>query len=651
MGLCGGGEEMSAIAGLWRLDGSDRLDDDCQRMLRALTCYGPDHGAHWHDDRVAMGRRLYRLLDEDRFDRQVQVGGGGRFVLVGDMRLGNRDELAQALAIDPDRAGGMCDAALVLAAWERWDLECCDHLLGDWAFALWDRAERRLVLARDALGMRPLYFHRGADFFAFATMAKGMHALADIPYAADQAHMAGFVALTPEVGSRTFFAGIERVPPGHLVVISDGRVVIRPWWRPDLSPMPAPRGQELIEAMREQLDVAVGRCLRGVREVAAHLSAGLDSSGVVATAARHLAAKGGKVVAFTATPRPGYDGAVPSGRIGDEGPLAAATAALYPNVEHVPIPTDGRSPLADLDRYFHLFERPMLNLCNGIWINAINDAARARRLSVLLTGQMGNMTLSYAGGEALAETMLAGKWRRWWQIARGSVRTGWRKPKGVVVASLGPFCPPGLWLWLNRVLMGRSLNDIRAYAALAPAQLANLADIANHDVTFRPWANGARMRLWALGRVDSGFYHKGVLAGWGLDQRDPTADRHLVEFCLRLPAEAFIGPDAIHRWLGRQVLADRLPPEVTGCTRKGWQLVDWHEPLTAARDAVAAELDRQAACPDVGAVVDMARLRRLTEDWPTGGWASEKVIASYRLALLRGLSAGHFLRRASGSNQ
>ena len=84
--------------------------------------------------------------------------------------------------------------------------------------------------------------------------------------------------------------------------------------------------------------------------------------------------------------------------------------------------------------------------------------------------------------------------------------------------------------------------------------------------------------------------------------------------------------------------------------RKGLQAADWHERLTAARDRVAAELDRLAACPPAAKALDLPRLHRLVENWPTGGWERDEVSVPYRLALLRGISTGHFLRRATGSN-
>ena len=85
--------------------------------------------------------------------------------------------------------------------------------------------------------------------------------------------------------------------------------------------------------------------------------------------------------------------------------------------------------------------------------------------------------------------------------------------------------------------------------------------------------------------------------------------------------------------------------------RKGYQAADWREGLTAARAEVAAELDRLAACAPAAKALDIDRMGRLVKNWRTVGWERDEIIEPYRLALLRGISAGHFLRKASGANE
>src|SRR5688500_15804438 len=129
---------MSALAGLWNFSGRPDAVESCRRMLTAQRIYGPQYASEWNGGDVALGRRLYRTLPEDAWDRQPLSGGGGRYILVADLRLDNRDELARALHLDPQAARGLADAALLLAAWEAWEGKTFDHLVGDYAFAVWD---------------------------------------------------------------------------------------------------------------------------------------------------------------------------------------------------------------------------------------------------------------------------------------------------------------------------------------------------------------------------------------------------------------------------------------------------------------------------------------------------------------------------------
>src|SRR5262249_39220822 len=159
----------------------------------------------WVDGGVALGRRLMRVLPEDAYDQQPLASGAGRYVLVAEVLWANRDELTEAWRFPAPQARSLCDAAILLAAIERWDESCLERIIGDYAFALWDGVRRRLLLARDPLGQRPLHYHRGNKFFAFASMPKGLHALADVPYAPDEDRIAEFLVLMPEAGTQSFF--------------------------------------------------------------------------------------------------------------------------------------------------------------------------------------------------------------------------------------------------------------------------------------------------------------------------------------------------------------------------------------------------------------------------------------------------------------
>jgi asparagine synthase (glutamine-hydrolysing) len=612
-------------------------------MLAALAPYGPHACGQWSEGDIALGRRLFRTLPEDRHDGgPVALESGGW--LVADVRLDNREELERDLAIAPSRARRMADAALLALVWARWGHACFERLVGDYAVAIWEPHRQRWVLARDPLGHRPLNYHRSRTFFAFASMPVGLHVLTEAPPTPDEATLAAFLALLPEEGSATFFKSVERVEPGGLVVVDHSGVACRRHYAPAIKPLRLSSPGAYAEALREHLDRAVEAQLRGAETGSGtHLSSGWDSGAVAATAARLLAPRGGRVTAFTAAPRAGYAGPDPSGRHGDESSGARAVAALYPNMDHVVVRGDVRSPLADLDRDIALSGRPALNPCNHLWVNDLNAAARARGLSVMLTGDFGNVGLSDDGQDALAELFLTGDWRRWWNLGRAAVQAGALGPAGVVAASL-EHAAPALVATARR-LAGRRTARPGAHSPLPPQGWFRLAGAGGAG---RPPGRIAR-RLAALTRLDPAAYGKAALAAHHVDMRDPLTDRRLIEFCLSVPVDQLIAGGRL-RGLARLALADRLPASILDSRTRGYQAADWHEGLTGDRATVARDIERLAALPAAACLFDIDRLRALATNWPAGAWHGEAAIEDYRMALLRGLAAGRFLTRTLGAN-
>lgn len=641
---------MTALAGYWSFGaaGTDsaRAGYHAGTMLEAQARFGRDSRQRTLGA-VTLGRRLWPLLPEDAFDTGPLVGADGRLLLCADARIDNRAELAAALGLSAP-LDQTSDAALVLAAWENWGAAACDRLCGAFAVIVWDAEAQELTLARDPFGERPLHYHVGDGFAAVASMPAGLHALPAVPYAADARSMADFLALVPETGSESFFESVARVPPGHVVVIDrNGAVRSKAHWEPPTDLLDLARDEDYAEALRAALDEAVAvRLRRAGGAVGSHLSAGLDSSSVTATAARLCAPD--RLFAFTAVPGAPVEDAR---GIADEGPLAAATAGLHANVEHIRINAGSGSPLAGMDRHFACYQRPVLNPANAVWHDAINDAAAARGVSVLLTGQMGNMSISHGGEQLLSLYARQGALPQLWVLMRQMRRRGHSWPS-LLAQAFGSSLPPRWWVRLA-TLTGRAL-DFHSYSALSPDAFADFgvgarAAARGLDLGYRPWADSRAMRLWVLRRVDLGIYIKGTLGGWGLDMRDPTADRRLFELTLRIPERQFIlGGES--RSLARRAFADRLPPAVLAERRRGVQAADWQRGFTAAHAAIGEELAALTRNPDARRLIDLDRLTAAHADWSADASQDEATRALYLNAMLRALAAGHFLRKVARTN-
>lgn len=633
---------MSALSGFWDWSGDDAPVDCCGAMLAAQRRYGPDRQDFWACDELAIGRALYKLLPEDEHDRQPLHGSGGSIVLVADVRLDNRDDLLARLGYAGPQGAVLSDANVLLLAFEQWGVEFLDHLNGDFALAIWDARKQSLILARDPLGQRPLYYHSSPRFFAFASMPAGLHALPAIPRRPRMETLADFVGLVPIKGSRGFYEGIERVEPGHVVTVSRSGIESRRYWTPQPRNLHIKTFDEYKEAFRAELDRSVRIRLRGAGGyVGSHLSGGWDSSSVTATTARLLAPDGSRVRAYTSVPRLGGAFAACGRVLADESGLAAAVAGLYPNVDHVLIPGAAKSPIADLDRYVAAFDRPVYNLANHVWITDIREDLRAQGIKLVLTGEIGNWTISSAPYTVLADYIRQGCWLDWLHEARALSSSRSARLRGIAANSFGPWLPQ--WAW-NMVRPLSSRGEAAIASALNPSlvnELDRRREAEGVGLARRP-KNYYEAVSAGLMDFDHGDLRKGALAGWASDERDPTADRQLIEFCLSLPIDMIL-KDGVRRPLARAALSDRLPAAVLNEKRKGQQAADWHEGMTNSRPEMRALLEEMAGNDMVTSLVDIGSLRHWLRDWPEGGWDDPVVTDRYRRALPIALTAGHFI--------
>jgi asparagine synthase (glutamine-hydrolysing) len=631
---------MTALAGAWRPAGASARPA-CEQILRGLAVYAPDAPRIWDDGAIALGQRQVSVTPEDRFYAGPSpLAEGG--VLIADARIDNRDEIESQLGLCADQSVGMSDQAVLALAWDRWGEGVLERVIGDFAFAVWEARRRRLTLARDAFGWRPLHYHHGPSVFAFASMPMGLHALPETPVALDEGRLADFLALNDETGPASFFAGVERVEPGALLSLERGVRTGRAWYSPQHRPHRFKAPGDYAEALRDHLDQAVRRRLRGAgKVVGSHLSSGWDSAAVTATAARLQSDVGGRVTAYTAAPRLGYDLPAPPYRHGDESRVAAEIAAGHANVDHVVVRVGDRSPLDGLAITGRLLGRPVTNACNQVWIDEIGRAARSAGVTVVLSGEFGNEGLTDRGVDWLADLVAQRRWLRWLAEAAKAMATGEMRLGGVLRVSFGGDEESPFWRWVRR-RHGEWPAPPGAHSPLPGPLWKQVVRSESGEDFFR-------RRLKAATCIDPGPFHHATLAAFGVDHRAPLMDRRLVEFCLNVPREQ-IFRDGRSRALARLALADRLPPAVLDQRTTGYQGVDWHEGLTAARPQAQILAAGLAQSPEAQRLLDLPRLRDLIARWPEKGWHEGRVVTEYRLALLRGLAAGQFIQSVLGAN-
>ena len=447
---------------------------------------------------------------------------------------------------------------------------------------------------------------------------------------------------------RTFVKGVRWVEPGTALWIDAGGCQQWRWWDPERDLVTDLGSLEAhAEALRAALDAAVAGALRTSGRLGAAVSGGLDSTSVLATAARVAANQ--TITSWTSRPPLGWRGRDKPWRDPDEFPLVAELAARYPNIDARSYFVDGRRLFEHDRNLWELGAGPGRNSCNSQWIYGIKQEAAASGVTLLFSGARGNGAFSADGPRwllALARRgalIELGREVEAWASAHGVSRR--RVVKTQLLALLQP-------QWLRRLRQSPTIDDRAAdwlgATALLPEPWTRLKLAERHQGLNEPdgtrWPPAVASRLSRGGGQADG--EAAAHALWGVARRDPTVDR-------RVLAVAMVQPEwwRRHRGVGRAVvrraMADRLPASIVDRTRRGDQLPDWFERLTEAREQIAREVDAMRDHPALRSLIDMARIDHLVAAWPEPGSSAtygREVTRNYRMALLRAVHVGRYVR-------
>ncbi len=258
-------------------------------MIGRLQHRGPDGSGYFRDRRVALGHARLAIIDTAGGTQPMRNEDGNVWVTFNG-EIFNYVELTRDLRRLGHRFRTASDTEVIVHAWEEWGEACFDRFNGQWALAIWDRRTQRLVLSRDRLGVRPLYYTRDAHRLLFASEVKALFADPTVPREFDAAGLDETFTYWSTVAPRTVFAGVEQLPPGHYAILDRQGFRTAPYWSmqfPDRGSEPGQDTRENAEALREALVEATRlRFLRSDVPVAAYLSGGIDSSVTAAVMAR-----------------------------------------------------------------------------------------------------------------------------------------------------------------------------------------------------------------------------------------------------------------------------------------------------------------------------------------------------------------------------
>ncbi|MES2304746.1 MAG: asparagine synthase (glutamine-hydrolyzing) [Gemmatimonadota bacterium] len=278
---------MCGICGIVQPRGTTVAPEVLREMRDAMAHRGPDGADLYIDGHIGLGHRRLRIIDLSDLAAQPMTSGDGNVVVVHNGEIYNFEALRRELEQHGHRFRSRSDTEVILAAWQQWGPACVDRFNGMFAFALYDRAHGTLFLARDRLGIKPLYYHSAGGVFHFASEIKAFFALPGITPRINDARLPEQLLYRSLADEQTLFHGINALLPGHsLTVSADGEICTQQYWDIAFASLLDAPESELEEDVLALLLESVELQEVGDVPIGVQLSGGIDSALVTAAMAR-----------------------------------------------------------------------------------------------------------------------------------------------------------------------------------------------------------------------------------------------------------------------------------------------------------------------------------------------------------------------------
>jgi asparagine synthase (glutamine-hydrolysing) len=563
--MCGIAGFVSAAAGL------ETREQAVVRMCDAMVHRGPDDAGLVSRGSATLGMRRLAIFDPAH-GHQPMATDDGRLQLVFNGAIYNHRDLRVELEAAGRTFRTQCDTEVLLAAFAHWGAGCLPRLRGMFAFAVWDAGAESLFLARDALGIKPLYFHRRGRSLLFASEINALLASGAVPDEIDPEAVADYLGWLAVPGPRTIRRQVQGLGAGECAEWRDGGWEVRSWWSlaglatAAARATAAPSQADYTAGLRARLDDTIRAHLLADVPVGAFLSGGLDSSAIVALMQR-AGAKGLKTFSI------GFGEAAYS-----EAAAAEETARRLGTDHHTSLLT-GAQVAADLDDLVAAMDQPT---GDGINTYYVSRAAHAGGVKAALSGLGGDEL--FGGYPSFRRAPRLARWLPWWFRLPAAARTA-------VLARLDRGRTRGRKL--GEVL--RHARDLHGVASLQRQVLTGAEGRALLHADLRREGDGesaGHPRSAQLREELAGLDPFSLVSGWelrtymadvllpdsdtmsmrhSLELRVPFVDRPLLEWLWRQPAR--FKDDRRHPKSGlARAVADLLPPETLARPKRGFTL-------------------------------------------------------------------------------
>jgi asparagine synthase (glutamine-hydrolysing) len=389
------------VCGIYGYVGEDRslgAQPTLERAVAALWHRGPDDRGTFHESAgplsVGFAHTRLKIIDLSDGGRQPMSTADGRYTIVYNGEVYNHVQIRNDLLSLGEQFHSTCDTEVVLKAYARWGKGALARFRGMFAFAIWDARDRALFVARDRLGVKPLYYIERGHGIAFASEVRALLATGAAPRELCPRAIASYFAFGAVSGGDAIAAGARALPPGHTLELKGGRITVSRYWQLPIGRVARSSFNDEIEGLRPILREAVRLRLIADVPVGIFLSGGIDSSVLVALATK---AEDAPVHTFTVT----FDEESYS-----EAPYAAEVARRF-GCTHQQVHLPAARAAQEIDAAVRALDQPAED---GINTYFVSKAARAAGLAVALSGLGGDeLFAGYASFRSFRQAIAVGR--------------------------------------------------------------------------------------------------------------------------------------------------------------------------------------------------------------------------------------------------
>jgi asparagine synthase (glutamine-hydrolysing) len=540
---------MSAIYGIIDKTGQPLSPLVLQRIKQAIAHRMPGGSNEWTDGNVAFGSGKpveFTATDHTPFRDD-------NLVITANAKLHNRPELIRQLELNASQYHSSADAVLILEAFKKWKEDCVHHLDGEYVFAIWNTTAKKLFIASDHIGFKPLYYSDNAQMLVFCSEIKGVEAVNSDENVFDEVSLIDFFFKKGDP-ERTYNKNIKALCGGNTLLLKNNILQKQKYWQ--FSPTGKhrfARQQDWYDGLRDVFENAVRKRLDTDANVGITLSGGLDSTSVAGILCNELKKKNKPLYTFSSVLPPGYEG-----NLSDEQHYIKYFLEQYPNAIPTYVTAEGGSPFKNvpeaLERdevfpnYFHYMDK------------ALCEAATGKQVKLFYSGFGGDFWASYKGNYVVYDMLRSGKLlkalRSIQEISALQNRSLYQTLKTEVLGNAGI---------IKKMIQQKNWD---------PKEILNKSLLPYYPLNYITSVTPTMTMFINTGRVSrlAGIFDTRN-ASFGMATATPFFDKALMEFLADMPAEFLIGK-GWKRYHWRAAMEGILPKEIQWRKTKDPYVVD-----------------------------------------------------------------------------